>query len=126
MVLLDSPVQKFVNWEDRDLFKAAGRQISSYLAFLQTSAELAEAQQFSTFNRLSAYLVHDLKNLVSQLELITINAKKHMDDPAFFKDSILTVDNVVTKAKKMLGQLRKFQFDRRKFNPHKVIIQFSF
>lgn len=111
VVLLESPVQKFVNWEDRDLFKAAGRQISSYLAFLQTSAELAEAQQFSAFNRLSAYLVHDLKNLVSQLELITINANKHMDDPAFFKDSILTVDNVVTKAKKMLGQLRKFQFD---------------
>lgn len=111
IVLLDSPIQEFINWEDRDLFKAVGRQISSYLAFMQTSAELAEAQQFNTFNRLSAYLVHDLKNLVSQLELITINADRHMDDQEFFKDAILTVDNVVTKTRRMLSQLRKFQFD---------------
>lgn len=111
LLLLESPIQEYINWEDRELFKAAGRQISSYLAFLQTSAELAEAQQFSAFNRLSAYLVHDLKNLVSQLELITINAAKHKNDPAFIDDAFLTVQNVVAKTKRMLGQLRKFHFD---------------
>lgn len=111
IVLLESPIQEFINWEDRDLFKAAGRQISSYLAFIQASEKLAEAQQFSAFNRLSAYLVHDLKNLVSQLELITINAEKHMADPEFFRDAILTVGNVVAKTKRMLAQLRKFHFD---------------
>ena len=31
---------------------------------------LAEAQQFEGFNRLSAFVIHDLKNLIAQLTLV--------------------------------------------------------
>ena len=108
-IFLESGVNHHTNWEDRDLLKAVGRQVSSYLAFIQASDALAQAEQFDAFNRLSAYVVHDLKNLVSQLDLIVKNAEAHKENPEFITDSFLTVSNVVTKMQKMLGQLKKMR-----------------
>ncbi len=96
-----------LNWEDHDLLKTVGRQAASYLRLIKTSDALSEARQFEAFNRLSAYVVHDLKNLVAQLSLVVTNAKKHMHKPEFVTDAIHTVDNAVGKMNRMLVQLRK-------------------
>lgn len=95
------------NWEDRDLLKTAGRQAAGYLALVHTTQSLFEARQFEAFNRLSAYVVHDLKNVVAQLSLVMKNAEKHRANPAFIDDAFATVDNAVNRMTKMLGQLRK-------------------
>ncbi|MCP4043872.1 MAG: PEP-CTERM system histidine kinase PrsK, partial [Gammaproteobacteria bacterium] len=110
VVLAQSQVNFTFNWEDTDLLKIVGRQAGSYLALYRTTEALAEARQFETFNRLSAYVVHDLKNLVAQLSLVTSNAKRHMHNPDFMEDAIHTVDNAVSKMTRLLAQLRK---DRR-------------
>lgn len=94
------------NWEDSDLLKTAGRQAASYLALLETTRALVDARQFEAFNRLSAYVVHDLKNLAAQLALVVSNAEKHIDNPEFMKDAIGTVDNAAAKMNRMLAHLR--------------------
>ena len=96
-----------VNWEVRDLLLTAGRQCASYLALMKAKEELMDARQFDAFNRLSAYVVHDLKNIVAQLSLIVSNANRHRDNPAFFDDVVLTVENASAKMQRMLTQLRK-------------------
>ena len=63
---------------------------------------LAEARQFESFNKLSTYIVHDMKNLVSQLSLIMSNAEKHKHNPLFMEDVIRTLGNTVNKMNKML------------------------
>ena len=95
-----------INWEDRDLLKVAGQQVASHLAIMLTSAKLAEAKQFETFNRLSAYMVHDLKNIVAELELVVKNSEKHKTVPAFIDDAFLTVDNAARNISRLLDQLR--------------------
>lgn len=95
-----------INWEDRDLLKVAGQQVASHLAILLTSAKLAEAKQFETFNRLSAYMVHDLKNIVAELKLVVKNSEKHKTVPAFVDDAFLTVDNAARNISRLLDQLR--------------------
>jgi len=95
-----------INWEDRDLLKTAGRQAASHLAQMQTLQALAEARQFEAFNRLSAYVIHDLKNLVAQLSLVVSNARRHSDNPAFLKDAIATVENAVNRMNRLMQQLR--------------------
>jgi len=97
------------NWEDSDLLKTAGRQAASYLALLETTRALVDARQFEAFNRLSAYVVHDLKNLAAQLALVVSNAEKHINKQDFIKDAIGTVDNAVTKMNRMLAHLRNKQ-----------------
>lgn len=95
-----------VNWEVRDLLKTAGRQVASYLGVQQATEQLVQAQQFDSFNRLSAFVVHDLKNLVSQLTLLTENADKHRHNPQFQADMVLTVQNVLDRMRGLLLQLR--------------------
>ncbi len=95
-----------LNWENLDLLKTAGRQAASYIALYKTSQALADAKQFEGFNRLSAFVVHDLKNLIAQLSLVVKNAEKHRHKPEFIEDAVLTIDNSVTKMSRLMAHLR--------------------
>lgn len=106
LLLAHSRAGQSINWEDRDLLKTAGRQAASHLAQMQALQALAEARQFEAFNRLSAYVIHDLKNLVAQLSLVVSNARRHSDNPAFLKDAIGTVENAVERMNRLMQQLR--------------------
>ena len=95
--------------EDFNLLGTVARQAASYLALVRATDALSEARQFETFNRLSAFLVHDLKNVVAQLSLIGSNARKHRHNPEFIDDAFNTVDDATTKMKSMLASLRHRQ-----------------
>ena len=106
-VVLANPLfVRAINWEDRDLLKTAAKQISSYLMVLMTSARLAESRQFEVFSRLSAYMVHDLKNIAAELNLVALNAKKFSTNPEFVGDAFETVENAAGDINRLLVQLR--------------------
>lgn len=106
IVLTESRSPRDFNWEDSDLLKTAGRQVAVYLAQIQASEALVEARQFESFNRLSTYVVHDLKNIVAQLSLLLANAQKHKNNPAFQEDMLATIDNAAQRMTRLLAQLR--------------------
>lgn len=97
---------KSINWEDRDLLKLAGRQAASHLAQYQADQALLRARQFEAFNRLSAYVVHDLKNILAQQSLIVSNAEKHKHKPEFVDDVIHTIKNSVDRMTRLMEQMR--------------------
>ncbi len=103
-----------INWENLDLLKTAGRQAASYLTLYKTAEALTEAKQFDGFNRLSAFVVHDLKNLIAQLSLIAKNAEKHRHNPAFIDDAFLTIDNAVKKMTRLMSYMRSSAPDERR------------
>ncbi|MCB1921439.1 MAG: PEP-CTERM system histidine kinase PrsK [Candidatus Competibacteraceae bacterium] len=107
LVLAEARAPQQINWEDRDLLKTAGRQAASYVALLETSEALSEARQFEAFHRLSAYVVHDLKNIAAQLALVVANAARHRKNPAFVEDAFQTVANATERMNRLLAQLRK-------------------
>jgi putative PEP-CTERM system histidine kinase len=105
--LLTRPrVQFDVNWEVLDLLRTAARQASSYLAHMQATDALLEARKFEAFNRMSAFVVHDLKNLVAQLQLMLRNAQRHRANPEFQQDMLETVEHTVERMNLMMRQLR--------------------
>ncbi|HWO42378.1 MAG TPA: XrtA/PEP-CTERM system histidine kinase PrsK, partial [Candidatus Eisenbacteria bacterium] len=95
-----------LNWEVSDLLRTAGRQAASYLAHLEAANALMAAKQFDSFNRMSAFIIHDLKNLVSQLSLLLANAERHHQNPAFQQEMLDTIGNSVDKMKRLLTQLK--------------------
>ncbi|WP_197702562.1 XrtA/PEP-CTERM system histidine kinase PrsK [Sulfuricaulis limicola] len=108
VVLARSPaVTRHFNWEDCDLLKTTGTQAASHLAQHAASQALAEARQFEAFNRLSTYVVHDLKNLISQLSLVVSNAARHRNNPLFMENVISTVENSVSKMNRLLARMRE-------------------
>ena len=106
VVLLRSPAERYFNWEDSDLLKTAGRQVASHLAQYDAAQALLSAKRFEEVNRLSAFIVHDIKNMVGQLSMVVSNAARHKDNPVFIDDAISTVENSVNKMNKLLVRLR--------------------
>jgi putative PEP-CTERM system histidine kinase len=111
VVLAQGRAPVVTNWEVRDMLLMTGRQIAGHLALLDANEALIEARQFEAFNRLSAYVVHDLKNLIAQLSLVVSNAARHRANPAFMDDAIATVGNAVDKMSRLLAQLRMGRLD---------------
>jgi len=107
LVLAKARAPQQINWEDRDLLKTAGCQVASYVALLETNEALSEARQFEAFHRLSAYVVHDLKNIAAQLALLVANAARHGKNPEFVEDAFQTVANATERMNRLLAQLRK-------------------
>jgi len=107
VVLLRSPAhERYFNWEDSDLLKTAGRQAASHLSQHESAQALVSAKRFEEVNRLSAFIVHDVKNMIGQLSMVVSNAAKHKSNPMFIDDAIITVENSVTKMNKLLVRLR--------------------
>jgi putative PEP-CTERM system histidine kinase len=107
VILATARTQVDVNWEVNDLLKTAGRQAASYLGQMQATEALLEARKFDAFNRMSAFVVHDLKNIVSQLSLMVKNAERHRDNPEFQQDMLMTVEHAVERMKQLMMQLRE-------------------
>jgi len=110
VILNKSRVDRKINWEDRDLLNAASFHVASYLAFWQATETLKQGDQFAAFNRLSSFVVHDLKNLIMQLGLVVRNSERFRDNPEFYKDAFKTVKNATYKMQRLLEQLAKGRF----------------
>jgi putative PEP-CTERM system histidine kinase len=96
-----------LNWEVTDLLKTAGRQAASFLALMQSTEALLEARKFQAFSRMSAFVVHDLKNIVTQLSLMVKNAKRLGHNPEFQADMLMTVENSLDRMRQLMLQLRE-------------------
>lgn len=96
-----------LDWETRDLVKTASRQAAGYLSQMQATEALLESRKFDAFNRMSAFVVHDLKNIVTQLSLMLKNAQRLRDNPEFQEDMLLTVESSLEKMRRLMLQLRE-------------------
>ncbi len=107
VILTTARVAIQANWEVNDLLRTAGRQAAAFLAQIQASEALLEARKFESFNRMSAFVVHDLKNIVTQLSLMVRNAERHADNVEFQRDMLMTVSHSVDRMKQLMLQLRE-------------------
>ena len=106
VVLGSSRTHVDVNWEVNDLLRTAGSQAAGFLAQMLATEALLEARKFEAFNRMSAFVVHDLKNIVSQLSLMLKNAERHKGNPEFQQDMLMTVEHAVERMRRLMLQLR--------------------
>lgn len=106
-VLYDPPPPFELTYEDRDLLKTVGRHVATQLAQHDADRRLAESRQFEAYNRLTAFMMHDLKNSVAQLQLLVTNAERHKHNPEFIDDAIETIDNTVDRMTRLIEQLRQ-------------------
>lgn len=105
LVLARPPIDRALDWEDFDLLGITGRQVASYLAEDRAHAALADARRFEEFNRRFAFIMHDLKNLVSQTALVARNAERHAENPEFRADMIATLKDSSQRMTALLARL---------------------
>lgn len=119
ILLARPPIDRRLDWEDFDLLRIAGRQVASYLAEARAHEELADARRFDEFNRRFAFIMHDVKNLVSQLTLVARNAERHADNPDFRADMIATLQDSAGRMNDLLARLSQHNSGRAD-DPHPV------
>lgn len=107
-LLARPPIARRLDWEDFDLLKVVGRQLASYLAEQAGHEALIEAARFDEFNRRIAFVMHDIKNLASQLSLLSRNAERHAENPAFRKDMLVTLTKSAEKLNALLARLGRY------------------
>ena len=108
IVLARPRTARQLDWEDFDLLRVAGQQLASYLAEQAGQQVVMDASRFDEFNRRMAFVMHDIKNLVSQLSLLAANAEKHADNPAFRADMLVTLRNSADKLSALLARLGRY------------------
>ncbi|MCG3189993.1 MAG: Adaptive-response sensory-kinase SasA [Burkholderiaceae bacterium] len=106
VVLMAPRVAVDVDWEVLDLLKAAGCEVAVLLRQIEANDALSESEKFAAVNRLSTFMVHDLKNLVAQLSLMVKNAERHGENPDFQRDMLATLQHVVARMTQMVDQAR--------------------
>ncbi len=107
LILLCQPrTRRTLNWEDYNLVALTAMQLAVYLMHDETAEALHDARQMEEFNKRFAFLVHDMKNTIGQLDLMARNAERFGENPAFQKDMNLTLRNSVDKLNTLLVQIR--------------------
>ncbi len=116
IVLLTRPLlDRALDWEDFDLLRVAGRQAASHIAEARGSEALAESERFDEFHRRFAFMMHDVKNLASQMALLSRNAERHGDKPDFREDMVATLRVCADRLNQLmqrLSQQEKVQVER--------------
>ena len=109
MIVLSRPlIDRKLDWEDFDLLGVVGQQLASYLSEQAGQEALSEATRFDEFNRRMAFVMHDIKNISSQMSLLLRNAEKHAEKPEFRKDMLITLRNSADKLNTMLARLGRY------------------
>lgn len=92
--------------ETFDLLRIVARQSAIHVAEQRMAQALSEVQQLSDYSRRFAFVVHDMKNVASQLGMIVHNARSHSDDPEFQQDVLATVASAFERMSGLLARLR--------------------
>lgn len=113
MVLLNThtTVKRSLNWELRDYLQAVTGQTANYIFQAESAQKLSENAQFAAFSRMSAFVVHDLKNVLAQVNLLITNSKQHRDNPEFIDDTFETLEHAKARMDNMLKQLMEKTID---------------
>ncbi|MFT4653229.1 MAG: putative PEP-CTERM system histidine kinase [Patiriisocius sp.] len=113
MVLLNaqSAERRSLNWELRDYLQAVTEQTANFIFQAESAQKLTENAQFAAFSRMSAFVVHDLKNVLAQINLLLTNSKQHRDNPEFIDDTFETLGHAKARMDNMLKQLMEKSID---------------
>lgn len=108
VVLARPSFARKLDWEDFDLLRVVGQQLASYLAENASQAALVEASRFDDFHRRIAFVMHDIKNLASQLSLLARNAELHAEKKEFRDDMLVTLRNSADKLNALIARLSRY------------------
>ncbi|MBI5376482.1 MAG: PEP-CTERM system histidine kinase PrsK [Candidatus Schekmanbacteria bacterium] len=93
------------NYEDYELLQTLARQSANLIQNAMLSERLMISQQMESVTRVASFIIHDLKNLISTLDMLLDNSREYIDNPEFQKDLIITLENTVKKMRRMMERV---------------------
>ncbi len=97
--------QEEFSFEDIEFLGTLSRHVGAILWASRQSVLLAETRQLESLNRLSAFVLHDIKNHISGLSLVVENARRHLSNPEFQRDALVVVERTVVNLRELMNQV---------------------
>jgi len=97
--------------DDFDLLTALGTQTASALLAVRMAEKLAHLRERQAWDKLSAFVLHDVKNAATMLSLIRENAPDHIQNPEFQQDMLEAVDDALVRIEKVQKRLSMLKGD---------------
>jgi putative PEP-CTERM system histidine kinase len=92
--------------EDFEFLATVAEQAAGTIVTAQLAETLTQSREFEAFHRVTSFVIHDLKNSISSLSLLSQNALKNFDDAEFQRDAIKTVSRNVERMTALLERLK--------------------
>lgn len=105
MTLSSKVYYESLSFEDGELLKTLADQGAALLLNIELSERVRQAQEMEAFQNMSAFFIHDLKNLANKLSLVTQNLPRYLDNPEFREDALRVISQSVQKINTMSGRL---------------------
>jgi len=105
MTLGEESTGEIYNYEDFDMLKTMCLQVANIILNIKLSERLGIAREMDLINKISSFVLHDLKNFVSMLSLIVQNASQNMEDPEFQKDVLKTISKTIENMKELMARM---------------------
>ncbi|MGA1841286.1 MAG: XrtA/PEP-CTERM system histidine kinase PrsK [bacterium] len=113
------------NYEDYDMLKTLCNQAANAILNIKLSDRLVLAGEMELMNKISSFILHDLKNSISMLSLIVQNASCNMQDPEFQKDVLETISKTIGNMKGLISRISRMpkdiELNRTKTNVTKLM-----
>lgn len=122
MTLSEKVFYEPLSFEESELVKTIADQAAAGLLNLRLSERLRQTRELEAFQSMSAFFMHDLKNLASKLSLVTQNLPVYMDNPEFRADALRTISqsvakiNTISSRLSLLSQKLELAFSRTDLN----------
>lgn len=95
--------------EELELLKCLADQLAAGLLNFRLRREVALARELETFQTMSAFFVHDLKNSASSLNLMLQNLPRHFDNPEFREDALRGLGRTADHINNLITKLSSFR-----------------
>lgn len=89
----------------RFLVDSISHQLALSLLSARQSEALLETRELASFSKVSSFVIHDVKNLISMLSMILQNAETKFGDPRFQHLTVETLRGAQERMKRLIGRL---------------------
>ncbi|MBK7090489.1 MAG: PEP-CTERM system histidine kinase PrsK [bacterium] len=89
----------------RFLIDSISHQLALSLLSVKQSEKLLETRELASFTKVSSFVIHDVKNLISMLSMIMQNAERKFDDPRFQQMTTETLRGAQERMKRLINRL---------------------
>jgi putative PEP-CTERM system histidine kinase len=94
-----------------ELLETIGNHLSMAILNAKLSEELVLSKELEFIHKISSFVVHDLKNLISTLSMMLQNAADNMDKPEFRENMLVTISGTVEKIKGLMNKITTMPTD---------------
>lgn len=105
MLVLGAKKDKDYSQEDFEILETLANSSALAIQNLKLLESLRETKELESFYKVSSFVMHDLRNTISSLSMLSDNAQTHMADPEFQESMLKTLSASLDRMRGLLSKL---------------------